>query len=241
MPKAKKKIDRNLTDLDVNDKLIRLRMQDWLLAERERQGVGNREIGQRVGHHTSWAHCFLKSTMWRTVTLQKMVRALNHRLTFNVDTFGKVIIPPPDGPLLSDVYANNPNPDRQEEAIRLDLGDLGRRYREALGVSRVKLARKLNQEAKTVDVFEAGASPQYLLVTAQRYFRALGGELRLVLTPPDGEPFEPPAFDWDASALVEVQVAEFDGRVLVWNANAPHVTASFPAEAWQAWLRSNRD
>lgn len=237
MTKATKKIDRNTSDLHVNDKLIRLRMHDWLVAERDRQGLGNRELSQRVGHHTSWAHCFLKSTMWRTATLQKIVRGLGYTLTFEVDTFGQLVIPPPNGPQLRDVYASHPDMEQREEAARVDLGDIGRRYRVGLGWTQGKLARLLNQETKTVEAFESGATPQFLLVTAQRFFRALGGELKLVLVPADGDPFEPPSEFWDATAMAEVQVAEFDGRVLVWNANAPHVTTSFPVDAWRGWLR----
>lgn len=231
-------INRNTDDLHLGDKLVRLRLRDWMRAQQREQGINDRLLAARVGHNSSWSHGILSTTSWRMATVQKMVRALRFGLTFNVDTAG-VKLPPPEGALLSDIYANNPDPDKREEAGRIDLCGLGRRYREALGLSPAQLGHRLGQEGKSVIAFETGDKPYYLLVTAQRYFRALGGMLVPVLTTIDGEPMALPEGEWVSELLDTVAVTETRDRVLVWNTAKPEAVVSFSAMAWTRWMAAN--
>lgn len=231
-------IDRNLGDLDLNDRLIRLRMRDWLREERDRQGLHDKSLSERVGHNSSWSLGLLKSDMWRAATLQKIVRALGYRLTFNVDID---IVPVPSGvPSMMSVYENHANPERREEAARIDLCTLGARLRQARGIDETVLGRRVGQTGTQVRTFESGDKPYYMLVTAQRYFRALGGELRLVIVGDDGIPFEAPPGRWPDAADTTVRVAEGDGRVLLWNTHTPGNVVSFPETAWRMWLEQQR-
>lgn len=234
-------INRNINDLHPEDQLNRLRLRDWMIEEQKRQGVSDKELSARVGHLSSWAHCVMKSSMWRAATLQKMVRALGYRLTFNVKVDGVAV--PAAEITLADAYANNPNIDRYEEAVRRDLCDLGRRYREASKVTALDLGRRLNSEAKTVLAFESGDSPFYLLVTAQRFFRALGGELVPVMVKEEesGQQrvFPAPEGRWPSAISGLVNVIELPTQTMIWNTNAPEIVVAFPAAAWKAWLKAN--
>lgn len=232
------KIDRNLGDLHLDDRLNRLRLLDWMRDEQKRQGVHDKALSARVGHNSSWSLGVLRSDTWRAATLQKVVRALGYRLTFNVDI--DIVPVPATTPSMMSVYENHPNPERREEAARIDLCTLGARLREARGMDLMDVGHIVNQTGNQVRTFESGDKPYYMLVTAQRYFRALGGELRMVLIGDDGVPFEAPVGRWPDVADTTVRVAEGDGRVLLWNAGSPGIVVSFTETAWRMWLEQQR-
>ena len=235
------RINRNVSDLHPEDQLIRFRFQDWLVAEQERQNIADKELAAKVGHHSSWAHGVMSSTSWRVATMQRMAYALGYQLAFNVKA-DNVVIPPAEIKL-ADAYAGNPKVERHEEAIRRDLCDLGRRYREAMNMTPAMLGHRLRAEGKTVTSFETGDKPYYLLVTAQRFFRALGGELRLVLVKqePNGQQrvFEAPEGRWPSATQDVVNIVQLPQHTMIWNSNAPETVVSFPAAAWKAWLKAN--
>lgn len=232
----KQKINRNVDDLHPDDLLNRLRLRDWMEAERDRQGIGNRELAARMGRNTGWAYGIINGGgMWRAASMQRIVRALGYTLHFNVAA-SNIIIPPRDTPSLTDIYAGNSDPERREEAARMDLGDLGRRYREARKLSSSALGRLLNQEGESVRAFESGDKPYYLCVTAQRYFRALGGELRFSIEAADGTFFLAPEGRWPSVDGSEVNIVEMEDRTLVWNTKAPETVVSFPRSSWKEWV-----
>lgn len=232
------KINRNMDDLHLTDRLNRLRLRDWMRAQRDLQGLNDKQLADRVGHNSNWAHDVLSEDTWRVVTLQKMVRALGHRLVFNVDI--DIIPVPLEVPTMASVYGDNPSMDRREEADRIDLCGLGGRLREARGLEPALLGRSLGQNGNQVRTFESGDKPGYLLLTAQRYFRALGGELKMVLVGPDGVPFEVPEGRWPEASDMTVRVTEGDGRVLLWNTHTPGSVVSFPEAAWRMFLETQR-
>lgn len=232
------KIDRNLGDLHLNDRLNRMRLLDWMREEQKRQGVHDKALSERVGHNSSWSLGVLRSDTWRAATLQKIVRALGYRLTFNVDI--DIVPVPATTPSMSSVYENHANPERREEAARIDLCTLGARLREARGLDSNEVGRIVNQTGAQVRTFESGDKPFYMLVTAQRYFRAIGGELKLGLVGDDGVPFEAPVGRWPDTADTTVRIAEGDGRVLLWNAGSPGNVVSFTETAWRMWLEQQR-
>lgn len=221
-----KTINRNDNDLHPEDYLNRLRLRDWLKAEMQRQGVGTRELAARVGHNSSWAHGVMQTVKWRGYNIQKMVRALGYRLIFEVDI--DVEPAPTFLPSFSAMYANHPDLTQLDEAVRLDLGVLAGRLREALKLTPAAVGRRLRCEGGTVRAFEGGDRPQWLLVTAQRHIRALGGTLRLlILDPGTGEVFEAPKDTWPSTGTTDVNVVQSGDRVLVWNAKTPETVASF--------------
>lgn len=230
------KINRNLDDLHVDDYLNRMRLRDWFEEERDRQGIGNKELATRLNHNTGWAYGIITGGgMWRAASMQRMARALGYTLHFNVDTFG-VTPALKDQPSLSDLYAGNPDPEKREEAARMDLGNLGQRLREAKKISSAVLGRMLNQEGESVRAFESGDKPYYLIVTAQRFFRALGGELKFALEAADGTTFEAPVGRWPSNNGSEVNIVEMEDRTLVWNTKSPETVVSFPRSAWKEWI-----
>lgn len=240
-------IDRNINDLHIEDQLNRLRIQDWMIEEQKRQGILDRELAERVGHHSSWSSGIMKTSGWRVATLQKMIRALGYELTFNVkiDVDPVPIAPSPMNPeaiTYAEKYANSPSVSNREEALRVDLCVLGERLRIASRLTPAMLGHRLNQEGKSVTAFESGEKPYYLLVTAQRYFRALGGELKLVIIKKEenGQQriFEAPDGRWPSDVQNIVNVVEAKDRTMVWSSSNPDNVISFPAAAWKAWLKS---
>lgn len=234
---TKKKINRNLDDLHPDDYLNRQRLRDWMEEERDRQGVTNRELSARLGHNAGWAYGIIRGDgMWRVASMQRLVRALGYTLHFNV-TASNIIIPPREDLSVSEICAGL-DAEKREEAARMDLGDLGRRYREARKISSAVLGRMLNQEGESVRAFESGDKPYYLCVTAQRFFRALGGELKFTIEAADGTLFEAPEGRWLSTDGSEVNIVEMEDRTLVWNTKSPETVVSFPSHAWKEWIKN---
>jgi transcriptional regulator with XRE-family HTH domain len=235
-------INRNVDDLHPEDNLNRLRLRDWMLEEQKRQNLNDKEIAARVGHHSSWTHKVLSTTTWRVATVQKMLRALGYTLTFNLK-IDNIVVPPSATVPLTEIYANNPDVEQREEAARRDLCDYGRRYREALGLNHQQLGKRLRCEGATVLTWETGDQPFYLLVTAQRFFRALGGELKLVITKMEDNGtqriFEAPEGRWPSTIDDLINIVQLPDRTLIWNSNKAETVVSFPADAWKAWLKAN--
>lgn len=232
------KINRNVDDLHTDDRLNRLRVRDWMVAERDRQGINDRILAGRVGHNSTWARGVLTTDTWRVATLQKIMRALGYKVTFNVDI--DIVPALSTEPTMAEVYASSANVERQEEAMRVDLCTLGARLRTARGWSAGAVGSLIGQDAGQVATFESGDKPFYLLVSAQRYFRALGGELKIVVVPPTGDPFEAPVGRWLPSEQTTVRVVEADGRVFVWNSGTAGMVSSFDAAEWRVWLETQR-
>lgn len=239
-------INTNLTDLHPDDQAARVWLRDFLVARRDEEGLLNREIAARVGHSDGWAYNILATTSWKLETIQLLARALGYRLGFTTEWIGAELT-------LQGVtareemwetaysrYIRSPNPARRDEAERIDLCDWGRRCREAQGLSPTLLGYRLGMEGKSVRAWENGERPGYMLVTAQRYFRALGGQLvpTLAFIEADGEEpklatFVPPK---PRAAGTSVRIQEFEDRTVVWNADAPQTVVSFPAEEWRQWI-----
>lgn len=183
---AAKRIIRNMDDIHPADYNNREALRRWLVAEKHRQCTNDRLVSERVGHQSSWSHGIVNGTSWRAASIQKMVRALGYRLTFNVDPGEGVILPDAD-PIWQatfNTYQNSENLDRREEADRIALSLLVGRLRAARGLTAREVGLRLNCEGKTVLAFEAGEKPGYLMVTAQRFFRALDAELKFVIVAP---------------------------------------------------------
>lgn len=243
-------INTNLDDLHPDDRAARVWISNNLLAARVRQGLLNRDVAARVGRTDGWAHKFFATLNWRLETAQTMARALGYRLTFTVVW--------PDGQLTAHVaarseaweaawsrFTRSPNPERREEAERVDLCDFARRVREAQGLGATALGHRLNMSGFSVKAWESGERPGYLLVTAQRFFRALGGQLVPVLGSdeiPDGLIVGPMTFaSPDPATGGRVMIVENSDRTLVWNTDEPATVVSFPAATWNAWIQEAGD
>lgn len=234
-------ITRNMDDLHLADKMNREWLRTWMAAEQKRQALPDKMISERVGHQGSWASGLTSGTMWRASSVQKFIRGVGRELVFKVD-IGWEPQPLPEGTVtLSEVYQNHPDMEQREEAARRDLCQLGARLREAAGLTTIELGKKLNIDPSSVRAFESGDKPFYLLVTAQRYFRGLGGELNFVIKDPTGQAisYVSPGDKAVAAALKEVNVSTTGGRVMIWNKENPSVAVSFSAEGWKTWLKAN--
>jgi hypothetical protein len=240
-------VNRNKDDLHVEDKLNRLRLRRFLQQRQANLSLSDRDLSHAAGHGKDWASNIWRRDSWRCATMQHIARLLGYELTFNVAIEADVA--PPAGATNYEIYQNNPDLSKRDEATRIDLALLGARCREAIGITPYQLGRRLNMDGSKVVTWESGDTPYYMLVTAQRYFRALGGTLIFVLVAEDGTTVTPPATDADnlitahwqpAVSLEQVNIVESDDRTLVWNSAQPSNVVSFTAQAWKLWLEAAR-
>lgn len=230
----------NLIDLHPDDLAARTWLRDHLLAERDRRGIVNRQIAAAVGHKDGWAYNIFATVSWKLETIQMMCRAMGYELRLELCGMTIAGTREPEWEAAYNRYMASDNPLRREEATRVDLGDMVRRVREASGLSRIDLGKLLNQEAKSVRDFEHGERPGYMLVSLQRYFRAMNMKLRPVLYTDDKLDFAA-RFEWPgvADELERAMVHETGGRILVWNTANPAAVVSFSAAAFGDGISRN--
>lgn len=237
-------INTNQDDLHPDDQAARVWLRDFLVSQRDERRLLNKDIAARVGHSDGWAYTIFATTTWKLETIQLMARAMGYRLGFVTEWEGAQVTP--QGiPVRAEAweqaysrYIKSPNPQRRDEAERVDLCDFGRRVREAQGLTANQLGYRLNMAGARVRDWETGERPGYMLVTAQRYFRALGGALLPQLHDPAGIGGPPLCFIPPKRKPVTgiVRIQEFDDRTLVWNTEEPATVVSFPADEWRAWI-----
>lgn len=236
-------VNKNREDIHVDDKINRVRLIRYLRDTQDELGISDRDLSARVGHGPNWSASLYRQNSWRMATLQELVRAFG--LTLHLEVNSKVPPIPAEGPTFSELYAANPNPARREEAARIDLMVLFGRLRKALDLSAAEVGRRMGVEGGKVTEWETGETPYFLVVTAQRYFRALGAELTFVLEDENGKRFAAPptmtdtivAASWEAERCAEtVKVVRSDTLVKVWNSRNPRHVATFPVEVWDAWV-----
>lgn len=186
----------NMADIDVADAAIRLGLGAAMERLRAESGMTGSALSIACGHRNNWFNGLYRTSNWRLGTLQKVFRILGYRLRWVVR--GAVIPVPLDeadaayGDLVMSMGI-----DFLEEAERIELQDALRRYREGAGVSRSEFAARVMTAPSNMKSWEEGEEPQFLVLTAQRFFRALGCELRFLLEDSSGVVREIPAVHID--------------------------------------------
>lgn len=177
----------NNEDLHPEDTLIRVALREVMLGIFSASDLPERVISERAGHGSGWARSALTKESWKLATMMALARSLSYTMTFNVVPPRGVTPEPEDAAFAAtmDMFARKPH--RADEAARLRLRDLGRRIRVASGLSVTDMGRLLNMKAPRVSDWEDGDADDCLLLTAQRYFRGLGGKLVPVLVAPSGD------------------------------------------------------
>lgn len=193
----------NMADMDVADSAIRLGLGEAMERLRAEGGITRAALSIACGHRNNWFNGLYRTSNWRLGTLQKVFRILGYRLRWVVR--GAVVPVPADEPdaAFQDLMMAM-GIDFLEEAERVELQDLLRRYREGAGVSRSEFSARVMTAPSNLKSWEEGEEPQFLVLTAQRFFRALGCELRFLLEDSGGVVREIPAVHVDSVPTVLV-------------------------------------
>lgn len=235
-------IHYNWADLHPADLQNRVAFRDQLKHLFAADSRTERQICEAAGFKEGWARSILSTTSWRVASLQKLARVLGLEFCFGFDDAGLTM--PAEDPHLATLRAAYPAGDvRGDEVARLSQIDWARRTREACGVGLPHLAAALNMGVTRLREWEMGERTDFLVLTYQRYMRALGRPVTLRLRPENGDPL--PAVGQRTSespepsqAIEAVQVAEHPFGVFIWNTTQPDIFVTFSPDVWRRWLHT---
>lgn len=161
---------RTPPDLHPDDPEIRLSLRDMLVDTRRAHGMSQRDLGLRLGKAATTITLMEANPMWRISTVQHWAAALGQRLVLHPDCL------PPD----EEVYLLRPAD--PESALAFDRRMFVLALRDArrwMGITQRRLGERLGISENGVAEIEKGHD--VLLVTAQRYCRAVGASLLVEL------------------------------------------------------------
>lgn len=234
---------RTWSDLHPDDGEARLELREWTRQTSQAQGHTERGLSEAAGYQRGWARAIWSASSWRLATMQWLCSSLGYDMEFNAAwQYGEgMAAEPPELRLMLDMH--EPGTSRWHAAQRMWLADYGRRLREAKGIPVPELALRLSMTPTHLREWEAGDKDDYLLLTAQRYFRALGNPLRLILRDREGlrvylGPRNPPPAAAATSAGA-VGIEEVGALVRVYRRDDPDKVVLFTRDEWQQWLNSD--
>lgn len=171
---------RLIEDLHPEDAIARDQLATRLVQARASAGLTQRELGDRLGVDFHAVYNLERGRRWLARRAQAWARGLDLRLGLRVQ--GLEV--PDDDDALAALYAAQ-QPMTAEAEDRLALRELFNnlaRIRRARHVSQKEMGRRMGLGPTRVSQQEAEPDGA-LLLTAQRYTRALGGVLLLDLLP----------------------------------------------------------
>lgn len=234
---------RNWADLHPDDGETRAELRKWMRNEMTRQGLGELAMSLKAGHRRGWARSVFEATSWRLATVQHFCATLGYELEFHAAwQYGEGMADEPPE-LLAALEIYRPGSPGRASLQRQRLADYGRRLREAKGISVPELASRLSMTPTHLRDWEECDRDDYLVLTAQRYFRALGNPLRLILCHESGSrvylgPRRPPPPPATVSGPV-VQITEEEDSVWVRHRDSPFPAVRFTRDEWHEWLNSD--
>lgn len=164
-------------DLHPDDAAARNNLRQTLVNYREQQGITQRTLAARLNVSPSAVNKMEQHSMWRLLNLQRWVTALDLELL--LIPIG-LPIPPDDVQALAAIRPTSPHL-RHEFARAAILADLvAARY--ALGLTQDDIGQRLGRKGRAVAEVER-QHWDVMVVTLQRYCRALGGHLQFDLEP----------------------------------------------------------
>ena len=165
----------NVVDLHPDDTAARQQIRDQLRAARHATGLSQRGLAARVGVvHSAIVHAEA-NTSWRMSTLRRYARGLDLELLAYPTGLPK---PPADVAALAGMVTATRRGD--SFAVAALVAEIAA-AREALGLTKADMARRLGVVDRGVRAIENCAHDDIMVVTAQRMCRVLGGRLVLEL------------------------------------------------------------
>lgn len=187
-------VNNTWTDLHPDDHTTRTGLRDRLRAHTRQRGIAEKQLATAAGHRPGWAQSIWAQDSWRLSSIQTMCRVLGYHLDIRPGRELPAHVKPADETFWLGIAAvYNDTPADRDMVYRMRLADTAARLRAALGLSTDYLGGLLGQQAQKVAEWETGEKPDYLFITAQRHFRALGYPLSFTLLDANGELVPEPA------------------------------------------------
>lgn len=162
---------RALPDLHPDDLAMRVMIRDLLIHYRTRDGIGQRELAKRMGLTQGAVSKFERGTSWLVSSLQRRAGVHDRRLVVRL-----VGLPEPPDEVLALAAMRPTDPVRAEAWDRAAVAAELAAARNTLGVTQEQVGEVLGCGKRAVAYIE-GDDKDALLVSWQRYCRALGGAL----------------------------------------------------------------
>lgn len=167
-------------DLHPADRNARVKLRTDLIRIRRLQRLSQRGLAERLGIVQAAVSDMETATRWRTPTVQRWARALDHEIVFVVAG-----LPVDDAPTLLDACRPS-NPDAADRWDRQQLHSVLVAARQQLGVTQFDLAARIGVSESAVHAIET-AGDDLTVATLQRQARGLGGSLRFKVVPVPAE------------------------------------------------------
>ena len=162
---------RGPEDLHPDDRDIRVGLRDALIERRQRLGLSQYALANRIGLSQAAVNLLESRESWRLTSVQRWARHLGWRLVLRLEGL----------PGADDEPATMFRPADPDRADLWDQAALVEQLvaaRVALGVTQAELGRRLDTGDQAVGNIERlGNGPGLMFTTPQRYCRALGGAL----------------------------------------------------------------
>lgn len=164
-----------LTDLHPDDLTARLNLRDMLIEQRVEQGLSQAALARHIGLSQSAIAKAETGTNWHIAVLQRIARGLNVRILLYPDDI-------PGGPY-NDPTADLFRPTDPHRADQWDQTNLLANLvaaRQACGLTQRQVGEILGSSESAVGNYER-TKTGLMLISPQRYCRAIGGTLALEL------------------------------------------------------------
>ncbi|MCZ7434790.1 helix-turn-helix transcriptional regulator [Micromonospora sp. WMMC241] len=162
-------------DLHPDDHTARINLRNMLVERRVDLGYSQAALAQHIGASQGWVANIETGTNWHIAVLQRLARGINARIVLYPDGV-------PGGPY-DNPAAGLFRPTDPTDADRWDqqnlLADLAT-AREATGLTRRQVGERLGCSGSAVGNYERTRTG-LVLISPQRYCRAIGGRLAVEL------------------------------------------------------------
>lgn len=165
-----------LADLHPDDLASRIALRDLLIERRHEVGLSQSRLARRIGLSQSAVGKAETGTNWHLLVLQRIARSIDAR----------IVLYPDNLPGVGKVHDDTTAVFRPTDPQRADLWDQANLLanlvaaRQALGLTQAQMGERLGSSESAVGNYER-TKTGLMLISPQRYCRALGGELAMEL------------------------------------------------------------
>lgn len=158
-------------DLHPDDRDVRIGLRDALVERRQRLGLSQHRLAERLGVAQATVAYLENRETWRLASVQRWARGLRWRLVLRLENLPGADDEP------ATVFRPT-DPDRADLWDQAAIVEQMSAARAALGVTKTELGRRLGTNEQAVaHVERLDNGPGLMFITPQRHCRALGGAL----------------------------------------------------------------
>lgn len=168
------------TPSSLGDQKVRVDLRDHFIAMRKLANMSQRDVAIRLGRHKSAVSLIESRTDWRCRTAQRLFRAIDCRLSYEVHELPEL---DPDDAFVAVLTAKPPRSPAAEDIRNCALAHYRIVHaRLILGRTQGWVAEQAGMNEKAFSEWERTANQDSLVSSLQRGARALGGYLGFQVT-----------------------------------------------------------